>query len=90
MSHGFKRARIVGGVGSLIGAKFEDGRTVENFATEVYVTAGRIGLDQEGLVRAEASVALVDYSGALAQGRLVRGENPVLMTFELVLGVQAQ
>jgi hypothetical protein len=30
-------------------------------------------------------VGLVDYTGGLAQGRLVRGDNPVLMTMELVL-----
>ena len=32
-------------------------------------------------------VALVDYLGGLAEGRLVRGDNPVLMTMELVLEV---
>jgi hypothetical protein len=29
--------------------------------------------------------ALVDYTGATAEGMLTRGDNPVLMTFELVL-----
>ena len=33
----------------------------------------------------DIDVALIDYSGALASGRLIRGDNPVLMTFELVL-----
>ena len=39
--------------------------------------------------RGEATldVALVDYIGGLAEGRLVRGDNPVLMTMELVLEV---
>ena len=32
-------------------------------------------------------VALVDYLGGLAEGRLMRGDNPVLMTMELVLEV---
>ena len=32
-------------------------------------------------------IALVDYLGGLAEGRLVRGDNPVLMTMELVLEV---
>ena len=36
---------------------------------------------------AELDVALVDYLGGLAEGRLVRGDNPVLMTMELVLEV---
>ena len=36
---------------------------------------------------AELDVALVDYTGGLAEGRLMRGDNPVLMTMELVLEV---
>ncbi len=35
---GIRRAVIHGGVGSTIGARFEDGRSVENFATEVAIT----------------------------------------------------
>jgi hypothetical protein len=30
-------------------------------------------------------VALVDYLGGIAEGRLMRGDNPVLMTMELVV-----
>ena len=41
-----------------------------------------------GRPSAEIDVALVDYTGALASGRLMRGDNPVLMTFELVLEVE--
>ena len=36
-------------------------------------------------LRAEIDVSLVDYTGGLASGRLMRGANPVLVTFELVL-----
>jgi len=32
---------------------------------------------------------LVDYLGGIAVGRLTRGDNPVLMTMELVLEVLA-
>jgi predicted DNA-binding protein with PD1-like motif len=78
-------ARIEGGVGSTIGALFEDGGEVTNFATEVHVSSGRIAPGADGLPVAELDVGLVDYTGALADGRLVRGDNPVLMTFELVL-----
>ena len=83
---GIARATIHGGVGSTIGARFADGRAVENFATEVAITAGRIADDGQGL-QAEIDVALVDFTGATASGRLTRGDNPVLMTFELVLEV---
>ncbi|BAM89616.1 conserved hypothetical protein [Bradyrhizobium oligotrophicum S58] len=81
-------ARIRGGVGSTIGARFEDGIVVEPFATELTITSGAIAPGADGL-EAVLDVALVDYTGALAQGRLVRGDNPVLMTMELVLEVVA-
>jgi len=81
---GIREAVIRGGVGSTIGARFVDGGVVENFATEVAITEGRIAAGTGGF-EAAIDVALVDYSGALASGRLVRGDNPVLMTFELVL-----
>src|SRR6266851_5605683 len=65
---GIISAKLHGGVGSTIGARFADGRIVEPFATEL-------------------AVALVDYLGGIAEGRLTRGDNPVLMTMELVLEV---
>lgn len=81
---GISEAVIHGGVGSTIGAWFTDGGVVENFATEVAITEGRITREADGF-EAAIDVALVDYSGALASGRLKRGDNPVLMTFELML-----
>jgi predicted DNA-binding protein with PD1-like motif len=81
---GIARARIHGGVGSTIGARFIDGRTVEPFATELAVTSGIIA-PGAGALEAELDIALVDHTGGLAEGRLVRGDNPVLMTMELVL-----
>jgi predicted DNA-binding protein with PD1-like motif len=81
---GIARATIRGGVGSTIGARFTDGRTVEPFATELAITSGIIAPGAGGL-EAELGIALVDHTGGLAEGRLVRGDNPVLMTMELVL-----
>jgi predicted DNA-binding protein with PD1-like motif len=78
-------ARIHGGVGSTIGATFDDGRIVENFATEVYIQRGVIEPDAGGGVVAQIDVGLVDYTGVTAEGRLARGQNQVLMTFELIL-----
>jgi hypothetical protein len=62
-----------------------DDRVVEPFATEMAVTAGLIAPGPSGALEAELDVALVDYLGGLAEGRLKRGDNPVLMTMELVL-----
>lgn len=85
--HDIARCRVRGGVGSTIGARFTDGRNLEPFATELTVTSGLIAPGAGGELEAELDVALVDYTGALAEGRLVRGDNPILMTMELVLEV---
>ena len=82
---GIARAKLHGGVGSTIGARFIDGQIVEPFATELTVKSGRIVLGASGGLEAELDVALVDYTGGLAEGRLMRGDNPVLMTMELVV-----
>ncbi|RTE92563.1 DUF296 domain-containing protein [Bradyrhizobium sp. LVM 105] len=84
-ARGIARAKIHGGVGSTIGARFTHGGVTEPFATELAVTAGLIAPGRSGALEAALDVALVDYTGGLAEGRLVRGDNPVLMTMELVL-----
>jgi predicted DNA-binding protein with PD1-like motif len=84
---GIAGAKLHGGVGSIIGARFTDGRIVEPFATELAVRSGTIGLGASGALEAHLNVVLVDYTGGLAMGRLLRGDNPVLMTMELVLEV---
>ncbi len=82
---GITHARLRGGVGSIIGARFADGRSVVPFATELFIGSGEIAPGAGGALEAQLDVALVDYLGGLAEGRLVRGDNPVLMTMELVL-----
>jgi predicted DNA-binding protein with PD1-like motif len=84
---GIISARLHGGVGSTIGARFADGRIVEPFATELAVSSGVIVSGTGGALEAELDIALVDYEGGIAEGRLTRGDNPVLMTMELVLEV---
>lgn len=82
---GIGHARLRGGVGSIIGARFADGKSVVPFATELLIGTGEIAPGSSGALEAQLDVALVDYLGGLAEGRLVRGDNPVLMTMELVL-----
>jgi predicted DNA-binding protein with PD1-like motif len=84
---GIISAKLHGGVGSTIGARFADGRIVEPFATELAVRSGAIVSGANGAPEARLDIALVDYTGGLSEGRLVRGDNPVLMTMELVLEV---
>ena len=84
---GITHAKIHGGVGSTIGVRFADGRIVEPFATELAIRSGVIAARAGGTLEAELDIAVVDYTGGLAEGRLERGDNPVLMTMELVLEV---
>jgi predicted DNA-binding protein with PD1-like motif len=82
-----RRARVCGGVGSLIGTVFDDGRKVDPFVTEVFIRRGVIEPGADGAPRAEVDVGLVAHTGEIAEGRLERGKNPVLITFELVIEV---
>ena len=84
---GIISAKIHGGVGSTIGVRFADGCIVEPFATELAIRAGGIAARAGDALEAELDIAVVDYIGGLAEGRLRRGDNPVLMTMELVLEV---
>ena len=80
-------AKLHGGVGSTIGVRFADGRIVEPFATEFADNSGVIAAGEGWRAGSRAGYCLVDYTGGLAEGRLMRGDNPVLMTMELVLEV---
>jgi predicted DNA-binding protein with PD1-like motif len=86
-AHGITRAKIRGGVGSTIGARFVEGSTIEPFATELAVTSGSIALGRSEALEATLDIALIDHTGGIGEGRLIRGDNPVLMTMELVLEV---
>jgi predicted DNA-binding protein with PD1-like motif len=82
---GIARAKIHGGVGSTIGARFADGGVIEPFATELAITSGVVVPVASDALEAALDVALIDYTGGIGEGRLIRGDNPVLMTMELVL-----
>ena len=87
-SAGSARAKLHGGVGSIIGARFAD-RPHRRALCDRTGCCDRASSLPAQTARCEATldVALVDYLGGLAEGRLTRGDNPVLMTMELVLEV---
>jgi predicted DNA-binding protein with PD1-like motif len=87
---GITQAKLHGGVGSTIGVRFADGRILEPFATELAIRSGVIATRAGGALEAELDIAVVDYTGGLAEGQLMRGDNPVLMTMELVFEVLAE
>ena len=82
--HQFETA-CVRGIGSLVGAAFEDGRSVSSHATEAFIRHGEVRPGAEGSPEATLDVALVDMDGAIHEGRLARGRNAVCMTFELFI-----
>jgi hypothetical protein len=82
---GFRHATVQGGVASLIGARFLDAPPVDGFATEMLVRRGTIRCAPDAGPPSELDIALVDLHGTIGAGRLVAGDNPVLMTFEGLL-----
>lgn len=86
-SHGIANAIIRGSVGSIIGADFEDGRVLEDRATEILVRSGEVKDGPHGL-RARLEIGLINPQGQVCEGVLARGRNPVLICFELVLEEQ--
>ena len=83
--HQIHQATIQGGVGSTVGAVFQDGCVVEPFVTELLIRSGKIVRGEDGRPCAEIDITIVDYKGGVTEGRLVKGGNPILVTAELVL-----
>lgn len=86
---GYERAVVRAGLGSLVGATFIDhatgcNRTVDGPGTEVVSLSGHATRTTEGH-DVTLSCTLVDRHGVVHAGELVAGENPVAITFELVL-----
>ena len=77
---GMRDAVVRGSLGSLVGAVFVDGPSVPDYATEVLVASGSV---RDG--QATLDLHVVGMDGRSHSGRLARGENAVLITFDLVL-----
>jgi predicted DNA-binding protein with PD1-like motif len=84
-AHRIGDAVVRGSLGSLIGARFTDGGRVDDHATEVLVREGYIRGGKAAL-----DLLVVDMRGEVHQGWLQRGENPVCITFDLVLETLSQ
>lgn len=77
---GFSAARIHG-IGSVDGVRFAGGVRVDCAATEIFLAGGH--LDGDG--RAVLPAVVVDVAGQVSEGVLARGDNPVGVTFEIVV-----
>ncbi|NSX93029.1 PCC domain-containing protein [Agrobacterium tumefaciens] len=80
---GLQQAEI-NGIGSLIGVDYEDGTSLTAYASEILIRNGRID-PVMGDQQATLDIAMVDLTTHISGGRLVRGKNPVCVTFELLL-----
>jgi predicted DNA-binding protein with PD1-like motif len=78
--HHMSAAIVRGSLGSLIGACFTDGTIVQDHATEVLVRSGHVHNGEAIL-----DMLVVDMAGTVHEGRLLRGHNPICITFELML-----
>ena len=83
--HGFQQAVVRSGIGSTVGARFEDGFANDEPPTELAVLSGKVSTDAEGRPRADVEIALIDASGDVHIGKPVRCDNPILISLELVV-----
>ncbi|MBM1170809.1 PCC domain-containing protein [Microvirga arabica] len=81
--HGIASAHIYG-IGSLNGVRFVDGARVDSHATEVLIRTGHFA-SLDGQTSARLTLDVVDMDGVISSGEIVRGDNPVCVTFELVV-----
>lgn len=70
----------VHGLGSLVGAVFEDGRTLARIETEFFFDQARVSGDS-----ADLDITIVEAGGRRMSGRLRPRANAVLMTVEALL-----
>jgi predicted DNA-binding protein with PD1-like motif len=80
---GIGRANVYG-IGSLNGVRFTNGARVESYATEILIHEGSVE-SPHGQPRTSLQIDGVDMDGEIFSGRVVHGDNPVCITFELVI-----
>ncbi|MBK5951047.1 hypothetical protein CH339_09430 [Rhodobium orientis] len=83
--HGFKDAIVRSGIGSIVGLRFEDGLANDEPPTELAVLNGKVTTGPDGHPKADVEIALIDASGDVHIGKPVRGDNPILISLELVV-----
>lgn len=86
--HNFDTAIIRGKIGSFVGATLTQGDTIITApgpAVEVMYLDGSVRRDDCGTMRAVLTCAAVAVDGCVYSGELIRGHNPVAMTYELAL-----
>lgn len=80
-------AVVRSGIGSTAGGQFEGQPLIEEVPTELLVLEGHVAPGEDGAPRLDMDTALIDAQGMIHTGVLERGQNPVLICFELFLEV---
>jgi predicted DNA-binding protein with PD1-like motif len=80
---GIARANVYG-IGSLNGVRFVDGTRVDSHATEVQIRDGHFK-SEDGRGQTRLNLDVVDIDGVITSGEIVPSDNPVCITFELVI-----
>ncbi len=83
--HRIAHAKIRSGIGSTVGAHFEDGRYVRAIPTELVALQGDVSIGAQGEYCVDIEFALIDAHGDIHKGRLAKRLNPVLICFELII-----
>ncbi|MCB8821067.1 PCC domain-containing protein [Microvirga rosea] len=78
------RAAKVHGIGSLNEVRFANDLYVESRATEVLIRNGEVS-NREGSLVATLDLDVVDVNGKIYHGIIARADNPVCVTFELLI-----
>jgi len=79
MAHGIDHANIEG-IGSLVGTSFMNSWHIDSYATEILLVKGHL---QNG--NAELLLASVGFDGPPQQGILIRNQNAICVTAEILL-----
>lgn len=80
---GWERARVHG-LGSLIGATFDDGSVLDSLPTEFLILDAKASAEDRSGPGPEIAILGIE-GGDIREGILMRDENPVLITAELLL-----
>lgn len=82
--HGIRNA-CLHAIGSIDHIHFTEGHSVDCFATELHFNNATLTDGQ-----ADIPIEAVDIDGQIHRGRLTRGNNPVGVTFELIIETKGQ
>ncbi|MFC5387357.1 PCC domain-containing protein [Aquamicrobium segne] len=86
--HNVRSGRIMSLIGSTVGARFEDGLSIDEVPTEILGLTGTFEIGKTGQPYLDIEIALIDAAGNIHRGRPKRDENLVLICVEVFIQSQ--